>query len=301
MYPDLPKTRLILDGEDLSEKYGLVLLDGFTIEPPEPKTYTVDIPGGNGSIDLTDFLTGDVAYKDRKASFLLASIYPTDFNVLKSRLLGHIHGKRFDFKITNEPEFTYNGRFKIVKADYALFSGGKVGTIELEAECRPYKNRDRQRYTINAIGGVIAVIPSGRKPVRPTITVPGATIVIYNNKRIELTKGEWEVTDLTLHEGDNEVYFNTYPIHNLKWRDLYNPDLLGHRDITWNEFAQKHLYEWYITNGLGEFIFDRWSDHIEGTWYSDFDGLTWEDLSHLSEESIPDIDDVVVEYEWGDL
>ena len=42
---------------------------GVTIDFPEAKTYLVDLPGGNGSIDLTTTLTGgDVKYKDRNIS-----------------------------------------------------------------------------------------------------------------------------------------------------------------------------------------------------------------------------------------
>ena len=61
-YPGLPNNRLIVNGVDLSTEYGMILLDGYTLSPPEPKTYTVDIPGGDGVIDLTEGLTGDVAY-----------------------------------------------------------------------------------------------------------------------------------------------------------------------------------------------------------------------------------------------
>ena len=57
-YPDLPNNRLIVNGVDLSIRFQMVLLDGYTLEPPEPKTYTVDIPGGNGVIDLTRLLPG---------------------------------------------------------------------------------------------------------------------------------------------------------------------------------------------------------------------------------------------------
>ena len=71
-YPDLPDNRLIVNGVDLSVTYQMVLLDGYTLEPPKPKTYTVDIPGGNGVIDLTEALTGDVSYSNRTQKFTFA-------------------------------------------------------------------------------------------------------------------------------------------------------------------------------------------------------------------------------------
>ena len=38
------------------------------INPPEPKFNTVDIPGANGSIDLTEVVSGDVVYQNRTGS-----------------------------------------------------------------------------------------------------------------------------------------------------------------------------------------------------------------------------------------
>ena len=52
-YPNYPENRLIVGGVDLSVRYQLILLDGYTLYTPKSKTYTVDIPDGDGSIDLT--------------------------------------------------------------------------------------------------------------------------------------------------------------------------------------------------------------------------------------------------------
>lgn len=68
-YPDYPENRLIVNGVDLTLKYGLILIDGYKLDPPEVKKYEVDIPGGDGVIDLTDSLLGDTAYKNREIEF----------------------------------------------------------------------------------------------------------------------------------------------------------------------------------------------------------------------------------------
>ena len=72
-YPNLPYNRLIVDGVDVSMKYRMVMADGYTLEPPEPKTYTIDIPGGDGVIDLTESLSGDVVYNNRHQEFTFTS------------------------------------------------------------------------------------------------------------------------------------------------------------------------------------------------------------------------------------
>ena len=51
-------------GEIHTSSYGLVL-SKKTIEAPSPKLETVDIPGADGKLDMTEYF-GDVKYNNRK-------------------------------------------------------------------------------------------------------------------------------------------------------------------------------------------------------------------------------------------
>lgn len=82
--------------------------------PPEVKTNLVEIPGGNGSIDLTTALTGEVTYSNREGSF--------EFYVLNgyskwhekySELLKYLHGKSMRATLEDDPDYYYEGRFSI--------------------------------------------------------------------------------------------------------------------------------------------------------------------------------------------
>ena len=108
-YPDYPNNRLIVNDVDLSIRFRLFLLDGFTLSPPEPKTYTVDIPGGDGVIDLTESLTGDVAYNNREMEFTFVSLDVEDYEYAKTRLSNFLHGKEYDFKMTMDPDYNRQG------------------------------------------------------------------------------------------------------------------------------------------------------------------------------------------------
>ena len=60
----IQENTLVIDGTDLGDIFGLSVLDGSELPLPEPKTYTVDVPGSDGVIDLTEF-AGDIAYQQR--------------------------------------------------------------------------------------------------------------------------------------------------------------------------------------------------------------------------------------------
>lgn len=82
--------------------------------PPPTKTKQVDIPGANGSIDLTESLTGYPVYENRTGSteFYVANGYQ-DWNVLYSEIMGYLHGKEMKAYLEDDPYFYYVGRFEV--------------------------------------------------------------------------------------------------------------------------------------------------------------------------------------------
>lgn len=292
-YPDLPKNRLIVNGIDLTERYNLVLVDGYTLEPPEPKTYTVDIPGGNGVIDLTDALSGDVVYNNRSQEFELYAIGVNDFEKLKTDVSDLLHGKSFDYKITMDPDYTYHGRFSISSYTHGTYSNGKVGVIKIKIDADPYKYRKHQVIRVDAVGGKIIYCMSGRMRARPSIETNGFLRVIFDGKKYELPQGTWNINDILFTYGTNEIYFCSYDIRNLRWKDLKT------NNVTWGEFGKMRLFEWYKFNGDGTYVMKKWSDLVNSTW-ADLADSVWTDLQYMSEDVIS-ADDIFVAYEWGDL
>lgn len=292
-YPDYPKNRLIVNGVDLTEKFKMVLVDGYTLEPPEPKTYIVEIPGGNGKLDLTETLLGDTAFNNRKQSFQFCIIGTTDFEKVKTSVSNFLHGKDYDYKITMDPNYTYHGRFKVTEYQHDSYSLGVVGVINIEVDSRPFKLKDKQVVRVDAIGGKIMYIESGRMRVRPVIETDGFVKIIYNNKLIVLQQGSWALNDLYFTAGQNEIYFNSYDIRNILWSDLKT------NNITWGDFKKRRLFEWYKSNGDSTYILLSWLDLSSDTW-SSIEDKTWADMTYKSEQTSV-IRDIYVKYDWGDL
>lgn len=292
-YPNLPDNRLIVDGVDLSEKFKMVLVDGYTLSPPSPKTYTVDIPGGNGTLDLTESLIGDVTYGNRKQTFTFYIINTEDFEKVKTEISRFLHGRAFDYVMTMDPEFTYHGRFTVSKYTHKAYANGIVGTITVNVEADPYKLKDTQIYKVDGVGGTTVYLESGRMRVRPTIEVDGLTKVIYNNKLITLQQGAWTINDLLFTEGINEVYVNTFDVRNLKWGDVKT------NGITWGDLKKKKLYEWYKSNGDGTYVIKTWNDLAKTTW-EDLADETWSDQLYMADITSV-IRNAYIKYDWGDL
>lgn len=290
---DYPKNRLIVNGVDLTEEFKMVLSDGYTLTPPAIKTYTVDIPGGHGKLDLTEALFGDVAFDNRKHDFKFYIVNVDDFERVKTEVSALLHGRVYDYKLTMDPEYTYHGRFTINSYSHTPYSSGKLGEINISIDADPFKYKNIQVQRISCVGGETFRLLSGRKAVSPTIETKGLLKVIYNGKLTVLPQGSWKINDILFKSGENEIYFNSFDIHNLTWGDLKNTP------VTWGQFKEKKLYEWYKSEGNGNIVFTTWDKLSNKTW-AEYSNTSWKDIVYMHEQ-IKDVEDSYINYEWGDL
>lgn len=94
--------------------------------PPDVKEQYVDIPGGNGVLDLTDTLNGQVTYGNRNGSMEFIVATDSKYNNqgdLRDKygqwqdrymtIANYLHGKKLRAVLEDDPYWYYEGRFKI--------------------------------------------------------------------------------------------------------------------------------------------------------------------------------------------
>lgn len=291
-YPDLPDNRLIVNGVDLSVTYQMVLLDGYTLEPPEPKTYTVDIPGGNGVIDLTEALTGDVAYERRNQEFTFALIYPENFEMTKTQISNFLHGKAFDYTMTMDPGYTYHGRFSVSTYEHSAMANGILGSIVVSIEADPYKLKEHCVYRLNATGGKMYSFQSGRRPVHPVIECSEPCWITWKDKESLIPAGTYRLNDVLFTEGFNDIYINSYKLWFVRWADLKN------KKLTWNDLKDKRWDEIQKMGGDVDDAPQSWSELFNKSW-SELKSKTWDQLNY-GRKDLPETV-VYLSYDWEDL
>ena len=295
-YPDYPNNRLIVDGVDLSVRFQMILLDGYTLSPPEPKTYTVDIPGGDGVIDLTSALTGDVAYSNRSQSFTFMVVDPDSFERVKTDVSNFLHGKSFDYQITMDPGYTYHGRFSVTEYSHAVYAyPGLVGVFAVSIDADPYKSKGLQTYQLNATGGKMFRLESGRKPVHPVIECTQPCRVRWKDVVTVVPVGTYRLNDVLFTQGFNEIYINSRELFNTSWADLGSD---GTYAMTWDSASS---YRWDDIQRMDGNIMDvprQWSE-ISGLRWEELADKAWADIDFRTEEA-PDTS-VYLSYDWKDL
>lgn len=294
-YPDLPNNRLIVNGVDLSIRFQMVLLDGYTLEPPEPKTYTVDIPGGNGVIDLTEALTGDVAYKNRKQEFTFAVIDVKNFEKVKTEVSNFLHGQAFDYTMTMDPGYIYHGRFSVDSYSHEAYANGLLGQFKVTVDTNPYKLKEHCAYKLNATGGKLYRLESGRRPVHPVLECSQPCFVTFKGVETLIPAGTYRLNNIIFYNGINEIYLNTSRLWFVVWDEVGEGKSYA---MTWNDARSN---TWDSIQKLGADVEDApscWNDISNKVW-SDVADKLWKEMDYRREH-IPDTT-AYLTYDWEDL
>lgn len=104
--------------------------------PPPQKVKTLDIPGGDGVIDLSQALTGYPVYQNRTGS--IEFIVMNDFkpwHMAYSDIMDYLHGQNMRAFLEDDPEYFYEGRFTV----NAWKSEKDWSRIVIDYDVGPYK------------------------------------------------------------------------------------------------------------------------------------------------------------------
>lgn len=108
------------------------------IDPPSVKTTTVDIPGADSFIDLSESLTKYPVYNNRQGSieFIVLSGFE-EWTTLYSRIASYLHGRKKRAVLDDDPGYFYEGRFKVNK--WKSNNDGTWSNITIDYDVQPYK------------------------------------------------------------------------------------------------------------------------------------------------------------------
>lgn len=207
---------VIVDGVDICREFGCVYTDESERRPPEKRPNLVEIPGRDGSLDLSDMLTDDMVYGDRVETIVLYVCEGEGFEQVKTRLSNFLDGGRFEYSYSFDPGYTLTGRFGVTS-----YAGWRDRRIEIEVTAEPWKRGPHFHAEAMGSGGTEIEVRNGRRRVSPVLTVGQATLVEYGGRAWEIPEaGEWTL-DLRLEPGVSSVYVNSAPTYcDTTWADL---------------------------------------------------------------------------------
>lgn len=177
-----------------------LILTAKEINAPSPKIGTVDIPGGDGELDLTEYF-GETKYYNRKIKLDFSTTVPmNDFLPLFSRIQNAIHGQKLHIVLDDDPEFYYVGRVTLDKWK----SDGRIGKISIECDCEPYKYKRYKTTVTNAVtSDAVLTYTNSRKRVVPTITTDASIMLTFGTSTYTLSAGTYTDPEIVFEPGIN--------------------------------------------------------------------------------------------------
>lgn len=220
------------------DEWGLRLV-GIKIGTPAPKKVLVEIPGGDGVLDLSRSLTGNIQYDTRQLEFTFDARNCNYFrwSDLLSDISGKLHGSREKIVLDTDQSYYYDGMIEVSSEK----SNEATAKIVITAECQPYKMElyssleDWEWDTFDFENGIIREygdlrvdgsltfqIEGRRKPVIPIFSVTSddgnGLKVRLNGTTYDLPDGTNRIITLRIMEGINTLYFTGNGVVSIDYR-----------------------------------------------------------------------------------
>lgn len=175
--------------------------------PAEPKLNLIDIPGADGSKDMTTQPAGRVVYSDRIVRWTFG-LYPGENWATKRKQVSNaLNGRRCKITLDENPYWYYDGRLAV--REYIRDS--ILRQIVVEAICSPYLFKQRDTVVTRSISTTEArlQLTNEFKPVFPQIEVTAATVVTWNGNAFSLSPGKHRLLDVELPAGTSTLSAKT--------------------------------------------------------------------------------------------
>ena len=185
-----------------------LILSSVTIAPAYPKTSYVDIPGADGSLDLTE-VHGEVKFYDRTilCTFTMnpsGDLSEAAWEAKKTEVSNLLNGLAFRITLDKDPDYYWQGR--CVVDEYK--SNKRVRQFVISATVRPYKMKHAETAVSFALSSTeqIVSIRNGRKAVCPVIEcTDDNTYITHGKSTCALAAGSHKTTDIIFVCGENEL------------------------------------------------------------------------------------------------
>lgn len=207
------------------DDWHLISTSRILFNPPSVKTSYVDLPGGDGTLDLTEVLAGRPTYNNRTGSwtFYVMNGYQ-EWYELYSDIMQYLQGKELDAILEDDPGFLYHGRFQVD----AWRSDPTWSKIVISYNVGPYKkdvagygdnwlwdpfNFERdviKSYKNLVVDGTLSMIYVNETMITiPTfITTADDMTVTFKENIYTLSLGSNTFKDLRFDPGENPLVFN---------------------------------------------------------------------------------------------
>lgn len=202
---------------------GLLTLTGWELSAPEYQSNMVEVPGRDGSLDLSTALTdGEPRYKSRTLTATFETSEGTRLE-RKSRLdtmVNRLDGRRMDIQLPDDDTRYITGRVHVAVA----YNDPAHGAVTVTAVCDPWRYSKAEAavtLTAGAEAQTTSLVNAGRRSQAPTLTVDSASRVtlVSGSHTWTLSSGVYILPDFILQQGSNPLTYSGEGTVEIRYRE----------------------------------------------------------------------------------
>lgn len=185
------------------------------IGKPDIQSFTVQVPGRNGLLNLTKGLTGKVNYYNRPLSFQYFGTGKRERLLWLDFYMSRLHGQTIRIIDDDYPGHYYEG-----EASVETELNGNYITITLEVDAQPFRLKLKPTVYSRSISGSTKIrLYNESIPAVPEITVTKDTTIDFNDNSYTLEPGTYIVESLELSGGVNDLTVSGSGVITFKYQE----------------------------------------------------------------------------------
>lgn len=195
---------LTINDKHTFDDFGLCCLS-CTLDQPEPRLYTIDIPGADGVLDATA-ARGRVTYKNRTLTAEFDCVYQTraSYDAACATLNTAHHGRQVEIIMDSDPQHVLTGR-----AAWEHTVDGLAATHTLTVDCQPYRMANAETAQTFEVSGELAIVlQNAQKAVIPVFDTEAGGMAVKLPTGAQYTilqTGGYTIPEVCLQEGANPM------------------------------------------------------------------------------------------------
>lgn len=203
-----------INGIDTLTTYGLFLCADLKVGEPKLKENRVDIPGGNGSLNMSYSPQGYPVYNDREISFTLAKrMTDEDRATVLSTIRNLWHGREVSLVLPDDDTHYWRGVIS-----FGDISGFNNGQIPVKMAAGPYKLKNSETTQTQTGAGTITLTNEGM-PAAPVVHSTGSATLAWDGYSVSISSGDQVIPQLVLPAGNTSVTVTGSATVTFTWRE----------------------------------------------------------------------------------
>lgn len=171
------------------------------IEKPTIQSFTAQVPGRDGLLNLTRSLTGKVNYYNRSMSFQYFGTGTREELLDLDERMSRFHGQTIRIIDDDYPDHYYEGEATVktsLEPNYI--------TIVLEVDAQPFRLKLSPTVCTRKVSDEVTICLNNESiEAVPIVTTTGAIQITFNGVKTSLSAGTYTIESFVLQRGANTV------------------------------------------------------------------------------------------------